>query len=179
MGLLVEFGWDTRLSGVLEGPRPEGHRHGPQTGQTSIGAAQGCSANFSRLTIALNVKSRKAKTRSIERVIFALEELYNSRINRNQQDCQEFLHLIHEALDLEDKKIKKRHPTPDTLQIPPNPCEGELSSQIQCQRCGFLTPWKKEPFTELSVSVPSKVSLLLVKAHDSGRVLYQNAYHRS
>jgi ubiquitin C-terminal hydrolase len=127
----------------------------------------------------LNVTARKEKTKSIERVIFELEDLYNSRINRNQQDCQEFLHLIHEALDLEDKKIKKQHPAPDTLQIPPNPFEGELSSQIQCQRCGFLTPWKKESFTELSVSVPSKVSLLAINVNGSGHLLYRNVCHRS
>jgi hypothetical protein len=134
---------------------------------------------FSWLKVVLNVTARKAKTRSIERVIFALEELYNSRINRNQQDSQEFLHLIHEALDLEDKNLKKLHSSPETLQIPANPFEGELSSQIQCQQCRFLTPWKKEPFTELSVCVPSKVPDLTMKANGSGGVLCPNVYHHS
>jgi hypothetical protein len=144
-----------------------------------IDLLKGMRPRLSRLIVALNVTTQKAKTRSIERVIFALEELYNSRINRNQQDCQEFLHLIHEALDLEDKKIKKQHPKPETLQIPSNPFEGELSSQIQCQRCGFLTPWKKELFTELSVSVPSNASLCVIEANSSGRALYSNVYHPS
>lgn len=87
----------------------------------------------------------------------ALEEMYNSRISRNQQDSQEFLHLIHEALSLEDTRLKKQHSDSEKFLIPPNPFEGELSTQIKCQRCDFTTPWKKEPFTELSVAVPSKV----------------------
>jgi len=86
----------------------------------------------------------------------ALEEMYNSRISRNQQDSQEFLHLIHEALSLEDTRLKKQDPNPEKFVVPPNPFEGELSTQIKCQRCNFTTPWKKEPFTELSVAVPSK-----------------------
>jgi Ubiquitin carboxyl-terminal hydrolase len=110
----------------------------------------------------LNLPAGKEKTRSVETVIIALEDMYNSRISRNQQDSQEFLHLIHEALSHEDTKLKKRHPTNlETLKIPANPFEGELSTQIKCQRCGFITPWKKEVFTELSVAVPSKALNLL------------------
>jgi ubiquitin C-terminal hydrolase len=105
----------------------------------------------------LNLPARKEKTRSVEPVIIALEEMYNSRISRNQQDSQEFLHLIHEALSLEDALLKKEDPDPEKLQIPPNPFEGQLSTQIECQGCGFTTPWKNEEFTELSVAVPSKV----------------------
>jgi ubiquitin C-terminal hydrolase len=121
--------------------------------------------------VVLNIPARK-ETRSVEPVIIALEQMYQSRISRNQQDSQEFLHLIHEALSLEDTKLKKQvqsentddekeKPDPDTestgITIPINPFEGDLSTQIECRRCGFITPWKKEPFTELSVAVPSKV----------------------
>jgi hypothetical protein len=89
--------------------------------------------------------------------------MYNSRISRNQQDCQEFLHLIHETLSLEDTKLKKRNSDPEfNLQIRGNPFEGTLSTQIKCRRCGFTTPWKKEVFTELSVAVPPKVTTLQV-----------------
>ena len=109
----------------------------------------------------LIIPAGKEKTRSVESVIVALEKMYNSRISRNQQDSQEFLHLIHEALSLEDTKLKKQHSKPEALEIPRNPFEGELSTQIKCQRCGFMTPWKKESFTELSVAVPSKVSTSL------------------
>jgi len=86
--------------------------------------------------------------------------MYKTRISRNQQDSQEFLHLIHEALSLEDTTIKKTLPENENIPFPPNPFEGELSAQIKCQRCNFLTPWKKEPFTELSVAVPAKVPLV-------------------
>jgi hypothetical protein len=96
--------------------------------------------------------------------------MYNSRVSRNQQDSQEFLHLIHEALSLEDAKRKKIHADPESLHIPGNPFEGELSTQVNCKRCGFTTPWKKEAFTELSVAVPSKVSIDLVDANGSGVV---------
>jgi len=106
----------------------------------------------------LNLPAKKEKTTSVESVIIALEDMYNSRISRNQQDSQEFLHFIHEALSLEDTRLKKHHPNPETLHFPPNPFEGELSTQITCQQCNFTTPWKKEAFTELSVAVPSKVS---------------------
>jgi hypothetical protein len=108
--------------------------------------------------VALNQPVRKETTKSVEKVIVALEFMYNTRISRNQQDSQEFLHLIHEALSLEDTRLKKQYPGNEKLIIPPNPFEGELSAQIECQRCGFVTPWKKEAFTELSVAVPSKVS---------------------
>ena len=84
--------------------------------------------------------------------------MYKTRISRNQQDSQEFLHLIHEALSLEDSTIKKSLPENTPSTFPPNPFEGELSTQIKCQRCNLLTPWKKEAFTELSVAVPAKVS---------------------
>jgi len=104
----------------------------------------------------LNLPAGKVKTRSVEGVILALESLYNSRISRNQQDSQEFLHLIHEALDREDTMLKKEDGRQD-LRISPNPFQGALSTQITCQRCGFTTPWKKESFTELSLAVPSKV----------------------
>jgi len=93
----------------------------------------------------------------VESVIRALENLYKLRISRNQQDSQEFLHLIFEALDKEDTILKKiegdTHPV-NLLQLP---FAGELSMQIKCQRCGFRSPWKNEAFTELSVAVPSKV----------------------
>jgi hypothetical protein len=108
--------------------------------------------------VALNQPARKEKTKSVEKVIVALEFMYNTRISRNQQDSQEFLHLIHEALSLEDTRLKKQHPGNEKLIISPNPFEGEVSAQIECQRCGFITPWKKAAFTELSVAVPSKVS---------------------
>jgi hypothetical protein len=107
---------------------------------------------------ALNTPARKEKTKSMESIIMALEEMYNSRISRNQQDSQEFLHLIHEALSLEDTKLKKTQPEPEKLEIPINPFQGELSTQIKCLLCGFQTPWKKEIFTELSAAVPSKVT---------------------
>jgi hypothetical protein len=103
----------------------------------------------------LNLPAGKIKTRSVEGVILALENLYNSRISRNQQDSQEFLHLIHEALDTEDQNLKKRAGN-ETLVIPPNPFEGTLATQITCLRCAFTTPSKKEAFTELSLAVPSK-----------------------
>ena len=108
----------------------------------------------------------------METVIIELEAMYKSRISRNQQDSQEFLHLIHEALSLEDTKLKKQHPNPETLRIPGNPFEGELSTQIKCQRCGFTTPWKKEVFTELSVAVPSKALTCVAQANNSGVVRY-------
>jgi len=120
------------------------------------------------LEIVLNLPAKNGKTKSVETVIYALEQMYNSRISRNQQDSQEFLHLIHEALSLEDTNLKKLSQNPDSLRIGPNPFEGELSTQITCQRCGFLTPWKKEVFTELSVAVPSKVSLPLGRSYRHG-----------
>jgi hypothetical protein len=107
----------------------------------------------------------------------ALEYMYNTRISRNQQDSQEFLHLIHEAVSLEDTRIKKAHPDNEKLIIPTNPFEGEVSTQIQCQRCGFTTPWKKEAFTELSVAVPSKVPSQV--AYCSGVAPYSNVLHPS
>jgi hypothetical protein len=131
----------------------------------------------------LNLPAGKTKTRSVEGVILALEDLYNARISRNQQDSQEFLHLIHEALDLEDTKLKKEAED-GNLQIPPNPFQGALSTQITCQRCEFTTPWKKESFTELSLAVPSKVqkslSLGLIPCADisecSGHAISSNAW---
>jgi hypothetical protein len=107
--------------------------------------------------IALNLPAQKEKARSVESVIIALEIIYNSRISRNQQDSQEFLHFIHEALSLEDIQFKKQHPDLANLGVPSNPFEGEMSTQITCKICGFVTPWKREAFIELSVSVPSKV----------------------
>ena len=101
--------------------------------------------------------AKKDKTKSVEKVIMALEDMYKTRISRSQQDSQEFLHLIHEALDKEDTRIKKHYPEQERPHIARNPFEGELSTQIKCRRCGFVTPWKKEAFTELSVAVPSKV----------------------
>jgi uncharacterized UBP type Zn finger protein len=106
---------------------------------------------------ALNLPAQKEKARSVEGVIIALEHIYSSRISRNQQDSHEFLHFIHEALSREETQLKKRHSNLVDLGIPSNPFEGEMSTQIICQRCGFVTPWKKEAFTELSVAVPSKV----------------------
>jgi len=105
----------------------------------------------------LNVPVNKGKTTSVESVISALENLYKLRISRNQQDSQEFLHLIFEALDREDTILKKAHADSETLKLAENPFTGELSTQITCQSCGFHSSWKKEAFTELSVAVPSKV----------------------
>jgi ubiquitin C-terminal hydrolase len=119
------------------------------------------------LIVVLNIPG--AKSRSVEPVIAALEQMYDLRMSRNQQDSQEFLHLVTEALSLEDTNLKKKYKAHQTdhqngntetegLYIPPNPFEGELSTQIQCQRCAFQTPWKKEAFTELSIAVPAKVT---------------------
>lgn len=126
------------------------------------------------------LNSPGAKTKSVEPVITALERMYNSVMSRNQQDSQEFLHLITEALSLEDTYLKKQykesHQTEDSndpseeLHIPPNPFEGDLSTQIECQRCSFKTPWKKEPFTELSVAVPAQVPSISNKANHSENV---------
>jgi len=130
----------------------------------------------------LNLPAGKVKVRSVEGVILALESLCNSRISRNQQDSQEFLHLIHEALDLEDTKLKQEEGSQD-LQIPQNPFQGALSTQITCVRCGFTTRWKNESFTELSLAVPSKVlpnpilsrTLMLIFWDGSGDVIFSNA----
>jgi len=105
----------------------------------------------------LNVPVHKGKTTSVESVISAVENLYKLRISRNQQDSQEFLHLIFEALDREDDILKKTYAETKPLKLAENPFTGELSTQITCQSCGFRSPWKKEAFTELSVAVPSKV----------------------
>lgn len=110
--------------------------------------------------IALNLPVQKEKAKSVESVIMAMEDIYNSRISRNQQDSQEFLHFIHEALSLEDVQFKKRHPDTVNPEVLSNPFEGEMSTQIACRQCGFVTPWKREVFTELSVAVPSKVYLV-------------------
>ena len=155
---MVEFGGDTIVSGVLKRTCCTGYRSEVEPFEGVVGVT--CWYALKRgggLIIVLNLPARKDTIRSVERIIRALEGMYDSRISRDQQDSQEFLHLIHEALLEEDTQIRKRHPENEKLVIPPNPFEGELSTQIQCQRCKFTTQWKKEAFTELSVAVPSKV----------------------
>jgi hypothetical protein len=108
------------------------------------------------INIVLNSPAGNEKVVAAEPVIIALEAIQRNRISRNQQDSQEFLHLIHESLALEETRFKKLFP--DT-QFPENPFEGAYSTSIMCGTCGWESPWKREKFTELPLIVPQKVFL--------------------
>jgi hypothetical protein len=95
---------------------------------------------------------------SVEFVILQMEQIFNSRLARNQQDSQEFLHMLHEALVLEIENLNKMLPHRQLLS-PENPFEGGLTTSLSCAQpqCHLHTSPREEKFTELSLPLPAKV----------------------
>lgn len=147
---------------------------------------------------ALNERPIYKKTITARPMIMALEQAFQTRISRNQQDAQEFFQIVAERLSDEyhaADKARKRAADPrptssgsnDTTgtgrnelnesgvlvsQILVNgqpvarpvekdeefPFEGKISSQIQCQHCGFETKPSVSSFVSLTLNVPQKVT---------------------
>jgi ubiquitin carboxyl-terminal hydrolase 16 len=147
---------------------------------------------------ALNERPIYKKTITARPMIMALEQAFQTRISRNQQDAQEFFQIVAERLSDEyhaaDKARKRAagsRPTSSgsqnstgteknelnesgvlVSQILVNgepvagpvekddgfPFEGKLSSQIQCQHCGFQTKPSISSFVSLTLNVPQKVT---------------------
>lgn len=147
---------------------------------------------------ALNERPIYKKTITARPMIMALEQAFQTRISRNQQDAQEFFQIVAERLSDEyhaaDKARKQAiglRPTSSgsnnsmgteknelnesgllVSQILVNgepvgepvekdegfPFEGKISSQIQCQYCGFKTKPSVTSFVSLTLNVPQKVT---------------------
>ena len=147
---------------------------------------------------ALNERPIYKKTITARPMIMALEQAFQTRISRNQQDAQEFFQIVAERLsdeyhaaDRARKRAAGSRPTSSgsqnstgteknelnesgvlVSQILVNgepvagpiekddgfPFEGKLSSQIQCQHCGFQTKPSISSFVSLTLNVPQKVT---------------------
>ena len=147
---------------------------------------------------ALNERPIYKKTITARPMIMALEQAFQTRISRNQQDAQEFFQIVAERLsdeyhaaDRARKRATGSRPTSSgsqnstgteknelnesgvlVSQILVNgepvvgpvekddgfPFEGKLSSQIQCQHCGFQTKPSISSFVSLTLNVPQKVT---------------------
>ena len=141
---------------------------------------------------ALNERPIYKKTISARPLIESLERAFHTRISRNQQDAQEFLHIIlerlcdefHAAEDARKRWAQKQLSleTTDSLSVPLSPIyerteakvggnegfpfEGRIESQIQCQHCGFKTKPSATTFVSLTLNVPQKSSTSLDNCFD-------------
>lgn len=147
---------------------------------------------------ALNERPIYKKTITARPMIMALEQAFQTRISRNQQDAQEFFQIVAERLsdeyhaaDKARKRALEQRPVssgsngstgtgknelnesgvlvsqilingePAAAPIEKDegfPFEGKLSSQIQCQHCGFETKPSVSSFVSLTLNVPQKVT---------------------
>lgn len=138
---------------------------------------------------ALNERPIYKKTITARPMIAALEQAYNTRISRNQQDAQEFLQIVLERLsdefkagqvarrrmqdqlepNAEDEKSLERvesRPVGAVAGADGFPFEGRIESKIQCMYCGFETKPAVSTFVSLTLNVPQGNSTTLDQCFD-------------
>ena len=102
----------------------------------------------------------RGQTISAKRFIHELENAYQSRLSRQQQDAQEFLQLLLERIVEESGPKHKR--ASDTNTAPRRssyvPVVGKLDSEVECLTCHFSPPSVRSDFLTLSLPVPQSGS---------------------
>ena len=119
----------------------------------------------------LNKSSSYSQSTSARPIIRGLEQSIGQRLNRNQQDAQEFLQLLVERLDLEHEAgLKVPKDAGKTLNkdwgVPSFPFKGETRARIDCQRCHYSPQTKPDSFVMLNLVVPQNTATSLHECLD-------------
>ncbi|KAF2209557.1 hypothetical protein CERZMDRAFT_122094 [Cercospora zeae-maydis SCOH1-5] len=118
-------------------------------------------AGLKEVLDALNERPIYRKTISAQSFIQCVEASFRTRINRSQQDAQEFLQVIVERIAEEyyaGKRVRTRlrQGADDDPELDENvfPLEGQLESQVECSHCQFKPRPSVSTFLTLTLNVP-------------------------